>query len=115
MISKESFYLILTQIKEDYEHMQLLNKTLAEIRATRGLIDGEVFFNSPLTAAIIDLLDDYFGEDCDWISYWVYELDCGNKWTVDSVVEKDGTPISLRTIDDVWEICNSYQEKDVGF
>lgn len=41
--------------------------------------------------------------DESWIDYFLYELDGGTKWTKDSVTYADGTPIKLKTPEDLYE------------
>ena len=36
------------------------------------------------------------------ISYWVFELDFGRKWTENSVTDSYGYPIKLQTSDDLY-------------
>ena len=44
------------------------------------------------------------GKD-SWISYWLYENDCGKGSC--QVNEKDGTEVPIKTIEDLWNIINN--------
>ena len=42
-------------------------------------------------------------QEVKWIKYWLYELECGEKATVDSV-SSNGESIPIRTIDDLYDL-----------
>ena len=39
-----------------------------------------------------------------WISYWLYDLDCGKRWEPGMVEDKDGKEIKLQTLEDLWKV-----------
>lgn len=43
-------------------------------------------------------------EEEEWISYWVFELDCGKKYEPGMVRDADGTEIPLATIEDLYNL-----------
>lgn len=45
--------------------------------------------------------------ECEWISYWVFELDCGKKYEPGTVKEADGSVIPLATIEDLYQLLIS--------
>lgn len=55
-------------------------------------------------AEICKALKKEFNDKDNWISYWMWELDFGEKWKPGMVVAKDGTDIQLKTVDDLWNI-----------
>lgn len=54
-------------------------------------------------AEICKALRKEFNDKDDWIGYWMWELDFGEKW-MPGTVTKDGKDIPLKTIDDLWNI-----------
>lgn len=54
---------------------------------------------------VLDILRTVMNDDEDWISYWMYELDCGREWKP-YMVTKDGEDIPLRTMEDLWNLLN---------
>jgi len=40
----------------------------------------------------------------DWISYWIYDLECGTKAKRDSVQDKYGNDMEVRTLANLYEI-----------
>ena len=104
MISKELFTIILTEIKNENIYINKLDNIFRDMK--NDFIHGAAFANPILTDLILRLLDAQFGEDCDWVRYWVYELDCGNNAKNMYVEDPDGNIIILETIDQLWEWCN---------
>lgn len=52
---------------------------------------------------IINILQIIFEDaEDEMISYWVFELDFGRKWTENSVTDSYGHPIKLQTSDDLY-------------
>ena len=59
---------------------------------------------------VLDILRTVMGDDEDWISYWMYELDCGREWKP-YMVTKNGEDIPLRTMEDLWNLLNKEEER----
>lgn len=60
-------------------------------------------FYMPNSASdIVDLLALILEDDGDWISYWVYDKDCGRLCHVDDVTDEHGNSIPFKTYEDVW-------------
>lgn len=105
MLSKKLFTEILTEIHKERILADRLNN-IYHHELKNDFIDGAAFSNPILTDLILRLLDAQFGEDCDWVQYWVYELDCGNNAKNMYVEDPDGNIIILETIDQLWDWCN---------
>ena len=103
MISKELFTQILTEVKKQNRWADQLDFIFREMK--NDFIQGWGFMNEPMVAYTIQLLDMQFGEDCDWVQYWVYELACGDNAESMQVETPDGHYIKLETIDDLWNWC----------
>lgn len=43
-----------------------------------------------------------------WLPYYIYELDFGEAATSDSVLDADGTPIPLKTVEDLWKLIKEH-------
>ena len=68
---------------------------------------GEDFINisfPTLTSNVISLLEILTNDKNEWISYWIYELDCGKKYKEGCVVDANKKNIPLKTIKDLWNI-----------
>src|SRR6056297_393184 len=93
----EEFERHITRLKEAFETEDKLSKILH--------CEGFLNFTSGVSDSIIDLLEDYFCDDEDWIYYWLYELDFGQKWKP-GLVQINGSEIKLQTIEDLYGILN---------
>lgn len=54
---------------------------------------------------LIELLEKITYDEDEWISYWVYELDFGQKYHK-GCVEINGKLVALLTIYDLWNLLN---------
>lgn len=54
----------------------------------------------------IELMHIMFGDkDKDeWISYFIYEMEWGNRWTPGTIKDSDGSDIPLGSINDLWNL-----------
>lgn len=104
MVSKKLFVEILSQIEMDKKNANRLDKIFKDMN--NDFIDGVAFTNPVLTGMLIRLLDASFGEKCDWVAYWVYELDCGENSSSLRVEGPGGEIVKLETIEDLWDWCN---------
>lgn len=53
---------------------------------------------------VLELLKHIFLDKNELISYWVWELNFGEKWHEDCLTEKDGTDIKLKTSADLYQL-----------
>ena len=62
----------------------------------------------------VTLLERVTNDTSSWISYWVYELDCGRKHKDYTITEPDGTTIKLATIEDLWKLLKSEEQSVIS-
>lgn len=89
--------LILTMQENDRKHDQL-NTALSEV-----CIDSILYFPT-LKQEILDYLNYAFGDENDWIGYYVCELDYGKEWKPGFVTDQDGSDIKLQTIKELYTL-----------
>ena len=66
-------------------------------------VEGIVTFSDDLVNGIVSLLEQMFHDHSEWISYWLWELDCGKNYVEGSVtIQKK--PLPLKTIKDLYNI-----------
>lgn len=106
MLTKKDFTNILTCIQEDEINMTRLDR-IFHANMKNDFVCGAAFFNPRLSGLIIEFLDHQFSPECDWVQYWVYELNCGQNAEAMAVEEEGGHLIKLETIDDLWDWCTS--------
>jgi hypothetical protein len=89
------------------------NKADDEIcRAITSFCNDSCFYDTKYaTRGLLDLLVSTMQDKCEWIEYWLYELDCGAKYRPSSVTQ-DGKPIKLKTITDLYALLKKeYEDK----
>lgn len=73
---------------------------------------GDALFENTAVSTAVDLLSEIMGDDGDWISYWMYEQNFGEKWDEHTASESDGTPILCRTTQELYDfLVRNYAEK----
>lgn len=90
---------LITALKEQLELDKKNSDLLGEVFTDSYLI---MYPNSIIIEAVISFLEDYFNDEGEWVSYFVYELDFGEKWYSDCVLDSDGKNIPLKTIEDLY-------------
>lgn len=63
---------------------------------------AEFYYPTPVIL-VIELLSIIMKDTDEWISYWFYDLDCGQKATDDTVTFND-EPVPIRTPRDLWNL-----------
>ena len=94
-MTKENFSELINAVRNHSEHICNLYKDY-----------GIDFVNSPvmeIESEITKYLKAQFDDKCDWIGYWMWELNFGEKWKPGTVTE-NGNDIPLNTIDDLWNL-----------
>ena len=94
-MTKEIFSELINAVKNHSEYIWNLYKDY-----------GIDFVNSPIMEIeneITKYLKAQFDDKCDWINYWMWELNFGENWKPGTVTE-NGNDIPLKTIDDLWNL-----------
>lgn len=77
---------------------------------------SEFSLNFPTLAdPVIKLLETVTCDKDQWISYWVFDLDCGKKYEPGCIKDVDGSDIPLKTIEDLWKLLTeNYPEGKIS-
>lgn len=102
LILFEDFKRHMESIQRLIEFENQLQNLLRNYKNSRDEII-ELSFPS-LIANVIDLLSVLTHDTNDWISYWVFELECGAKYKDGCVSDENNINIPLKTIEDLWNI-----------
>lgn len=70
----------------------------------REFIDPYCFENTTANEYIIFLLEHIFCDKSHWISYFIYDLDCGKGWKPGTIIDSFGNDIKLKTVQDLWKL-----------
>ena len=105
-LSKDEFVKIIEDLREADDVVNQVNKILW---GARNNISNDFLNGSALSIsheAIVGRLLEHIFDDAEsgWISYWIWETDYGRNINDDSVTEADGTPIPLKTPDQLYDL-----------
>lgn len=67
--------------------------------------------NSILQEQLIAVLKEYMHDFGDWVNYFIWDLEFGNKWH-EGCVTQDDKDVKLKTIDDLWELLENNKKGD---
>lgn len=102
MISFEIFERFITLIKKQLEYDRKCTEAFSIILPS-DYISG---YNNSIIDGTIKILEDMFNDKSGWISYYIWELEFGDKY-VDGCITEKGKNIKLKGIDDLWNIINN--------
>ena len=105
MISFEQFDRYINILRNDNDFIN---------RATDLLHTDFFFENYQSIGLAVELLSVMFDDlDADWIGYWVFELDFGERYKDGSVTDENGTLIPLRTTRELYDfLCENAANKE---
>lgn len=95
MLSYEEFDRIISSVKEK-------DRELTDISNTLG--GAERLYQISMFDDVTFLLKHIFEDENDWIEYWMWELDFGEKWHEGTVTEADGSDIKLQSTEDLYRL-----------
>lgn len=101
----ERFEEYITKIVNLIQFQDSLDRVTREWNRTYNKSYPTDIYIPTLIPETIALLEEIMHDKDEWISYWVYELDCGRKWVKDTITSK-GIDVPLKTIRDLWEILS---------
>ena len=106
MLTKKEFTDAMTAIIEQNAEDDKISKALSSICP-----DYCFYCTKHATKGLLGLLVSTMQDKCEWIEYWLYELDCGRKYKPSSVTH-DGKPTKLKTIADLYALLKKdYKDK----
>lgn len=103
LIDKKEFTGYMERIRNYLEFDDKLNGLLRDYRHM-FVDDIEIKLPTVFLVDTVNLLEMVTADEDEWISYFIFELDCGKSWKPGTVTEQDGTDIPLGTIDDLWNL-----------
>lgn len=112
IITKEDFNKYIRILKEEDDYVCKMNDMFKEHQKKIGysIEPSQMEFNV-LSSIIVEILHKMFEDDSDWIGYFCYDLDYGRNYKIDSVTEKDGTPILMSNADELYDFLISKMNK----
>lgn len=117
MLTKEEFIEYMNTLKEMCDSSLMLDNALKNFD---NCSDFGGFSNFRAEDLVITLLEKLMDDPKDStygvsnISYFIYDLEWGSKWTPDSFMEPDGTPIDISTVDKLYDYLKSEIDKHLS-
>jgi hypothetical protein len=106
MLTKKEFTDAMTAIIEQNAEDDRISKALGSI-----CDDYCLYGTKHATKGLLDLLKSTMKDSYEWIDYWLYELECGEKYRTGSITQ-NGKYIKLRTIADLYALLKKeYKDK----
>lgn len=96
MISKENFIKYINKIKEFRDVEDVLNSAGEILNFTISFASHEQL--------IVDILEDVFEDKQNtWLTYFLYDLDFGNKWH-EMCISMDGVDVPMRDAGELYDV-----------
>ena len=106
-MNKELFKAIMSQLEENDANTNILNEALEKMTGENPWVIS-VYGNNDST--LYKILNFFYSDTVlDTISYFVCELDYGRKYVPGCVTEPGGTAIELKTVDQLYNLCEETQ------
>lgn len=101
----ENFVKYMNRIVQIIELQDQLDSDLRNYNNKSKDYPASIYMPS-LVSEVIQLLEIIMDDETTgWISYWVYELDCGRRYTPATVTQNDQI-VPLKTIEDLWKVLS---------
>ena len=82
-----------------------------EFNRNNGMGEEMTIWFPSLVCTVIDLLEYMFDdEETNWISYFIFDLEYGEKYEDGMVTEEDGTIVKLATIRDLYDMLTKNEK-----
>ena len=100
MLTYEEFEKHITAIQDQADLQNGLNDA---VRVYNEKHPGLGYIDFPsLAVNVVELLERLMGDQHEWISFWVWELDFGKEYRPGCVTDEHGKEIKLETIRDLY-------------
>lgn len=91
-------------INEFTRHIERVHEAYRCNDAICDLLKCDIIeYGDDLMASIIELLEAHFNDQSEWISYWMWELNFGEKYEEGTVIS-NGENIPLKSIEDLYKL-----------
>ena len=108
-MTKELFIATINSIKKQIEIDRKNSSMLQEMFPDDSIYCG--YNNSELFNALNKILKESMKDEYDWIDYFIYELDFGEKYYDGCVLDRDKSIINLSTAENLYEfLIKTYNE-----
>ena len=99
-ITKELFIESIEKIQEQFEHDKRCSEAFKTI-LQNDYVTG--YDNHYITEQVLKILNKLTNDTDDWIGYYIYDLDFGEKYEK-GCIKINGKNIKLKTVEDLWNL-----------
>ena len=103
MISKNNFINYLAKLEKTNKIYDAINEAGKEL-------DMFEIYDCEYSTVIIDILQEVFNDESEWITYFIYDLDFGEKWRKGCVTD-NGEDVPLRNAGDLYDLLTAGGDK----
>lgn len=103
MITYEKFKEIINHFYNQQDFVESFRTSL-KYYDKMEFIDPYCFTDPEADEYIIELLEEMFDDESHWISFYIYELDCGRRWNPGYITDEDGRDIPLSCTEELWNL-----------
>lgn len=108
IMSKESFYKVIDDYKTMFDFTDEMNELFDKYKT-----DGNIY--PPMcTKTVTDLLEFIFNDKDQWINYWIWELEFGERFEDGDAKDADGSNIPLKTMENLYNLLVKNMEENGG-
>lgn len=101
-MNKQEFTKILTELVSLKKDESNLNKALKKFESDFNYICFSRYEN-----LIVKLLEIAMNDKSNWISYWIYDCNCGKDSKYGKVTDKNGKNVPIKTISDLYNLIKN--------
>lgn len=98
VLNKDEFINAMNELKKFWDFENDLNTMIYE-----HCSGGYIFFPDVISVTI-KVLAKMFGDNDEWIDYYVWELCFGRKWKSGMITNEDGSDCKLQSLDDLYTL-----------
>lgn len=104
MISKENFINYLAKLEKTNKIYNAINEAGKEL-------DMFEIYDCEYSTVIIDILQEVFNDESEWIAYFIYDLDFGEGW-YEGCITDNGENIPLRNAGELYDLLTAGGDSD---
>lgn len=109
MLTKKQFITRMEELKELYKIEDEIRKAFKKLDPDFGYFS----LGKPISL-ITNILEDTFHDESQWISYFIYDLDWGKRWTKKSITDNKGKSIKMSTLSELYNVLTENLNKETA-
>jgi len=99
-MTQDLFVETILALKKQIRHDEKFSRKISKLFVDCQMIG---YNNDVLIEQMVKVLIELTGDRCDWIGYYIWELDFGDEW-LEGAVTVGGKDVKLQTPTDLWNL-----------